>query len=214
MDRFGRIFAAIAAVFVWAVLLTELVLAVTAPQDGLGAAAALGRYVSSFTILANLFAAVALAAVAFDPHRAARANILTAILLYLTVVALVYLLEFHGALETKAGGLRMLLDAAIHDIVPALYLVFWLFLPKGTLGWRAPFAWLAFPLAYLVFMLVQGALTGHYAYPFLDLAALGAGRVAINSLGLLGIYLVVGFVLACIDCALGGLPRRLPAASG
>lgn len=203
-----RRFALAAATFVWGILLLDFVLGVTGSPGGL---IAVGLFFGSFTILANLFAAIAFTAVARDPSRLRHAEPLTAVALYLLVVTLIYLAEFHGALETT-GGLAMLGDAAIHDIIPLLYLAFWFVaVPKGTLGWRAPFLFLIFPLAYLVFIVVQGAATGHYAYPFLDIGALGAAKAARNAAGLLGVYLVLGFVFEGIDCAVGA--ARRPAAS-
>src|SRR6185437_6301205 len=43
-----------------------------------------------------------------------------------------------------------------------------------------PLAWLAWPLAYFVFALAHGALSGRYLYPFADVGALGIAVVARN----------------------------------
>ena len=200
----SRLVAAAFAALAWASLVFSLALGLFyAGRDGTTVMAVLGSYVSSFTILANAMAAALLTAVAIDPKNLRRAEAFTAVATYLLVVTLTYLAEFHGALETS--GIRMLPDAAIHEALPLLFITFWFaYLPKGALGWRSPFVALAFPLAYLAYMLTRGALTGVYAYPFLDVGALGYGRVALASTALLGVYLVAGFGFLAIDCAMGG----------
>lgn len=199
MVKHVRLIASAGAIVAWGGLIFSLALGLAGP----GAAGdVIGRFVSSFTIMTNALAALAFSAIAADPRRMRHAAPLGAIAVYLFIVALVFFLEFHGALETT--GIGAIPDATIHDIVPLFYIVFWAaFVPKGTLTWRAPFAWLVFPLAYLAFALARGALTGVYSYPFLDAEALGYGKVAVNGLALMAIYLVVGFVLVLIDWGLG-----------
>ena len=201
-----RVFAIGGAVIAWGGLIFSLALGLSGSDPS---GDVIGRFVSSFTIITNALAALAFTAIAADPRRMRHAAPLGAIAVYLFIVALVFFLEFHGALETT--GIAAIPDATIHDIVPLLYVVFWAaFVPKGTLTWRAPFAWLIFPLAYLAFALTRGALSGIYPYPFLDAAALGYGKVAVNGLALMAIYLVVGFVLLLIDCGLGRFSPPAP----
>jgi hypothetical protein len=68
--------------------------------------------------------------------------------------------------------------------------------------------WAIYPGLYFVYALLRGALSGFYAYPFIDVAALGYLRVLENALGIL-----VGFiVIAAILIALARLgARRTPA---
>jgi hypothetical protein len=166
-------------------------------------------YFSSFTILSNIFAAIALTAIAFDPRLLHRNEILAAITTYLVVVALIYFAEFHGALEAKSG-VGMLTDAAIHDINPLLMLIVWLsFVARGSLSWQSPFVTLGFPIVYLGYLLVRGSLTGIYPYPFLDVSVLGYAQTGLYSAGLLGVYLVVGVLFVLIDRALGRFCRPI-----
>jgi hypothetical protein len=59
-----------------------------------------------------------------------------------------------------------------------------------------------YPLAYLIWTLVHGAVTGWYPYPFIDVTDLGYPRVLINIAGLVLAFLV-------IEAALVGLSRML-----
>ena len=56
-----------------------------------------------------------------------------------------------------------------------------------------------FPLCYLVYVLLRGAVTGWYPYPFLDPAqAAGYGSVAAYALGITATFVVVGALLLAI----------------
>ncbi len=56
--------------------------------------------------------------------------------------------------------------------MPVAFVLYWLvFWTGGTLHWsRVPF-WLVYPLVYLGYSLVHGAMTGWYPYLFLDAGA-------------------------------------------
>jgi hypothetical protein len=203
METLKRPFLAIAATIAWAALAIQLYLSFHgASPNGLAASGAVLHFFSSFTILANIFAAVIWVLALRDENRPA--DTVTAVCIYLVVVIATYLAEFHGALETRRGGLAVFCDAVLHDAVPLLFLLYWFaFVPKGSLGWRSPFVWLIFPLAYLAYALLRGGLTGDYAYPWIDAAALGYVTVARNSLGLLGVFLGLGYVFLLFDWLLG-----------
>jgi hypothetical protein len=82
------------------------------------------------------------------------------------------------------------------DAVPLFYLVFWATsVPKHTLRWQHAPWWLTYPFAYLLWGPLRGSPTGIYPYPFLDLRALGPGRVLVNVLILMCVFLTLGLVL-------------------
>ncbi len=78
-------------------------------------------------------------------------------------------------------------DSAVqHYIVPLMTLAYWLFCSPGkwTLDAGDALYWLAFPGAYVAFVLVRARVRGcihqtrsAYPYPFLDVAFFGSGRV-------------------------------------
>ena len=84
--------------------------------------------------------------------------------------------------------------------VPLLYLLYWLFfIPKGFLQWKKPICWLLFPIFYLVYSIVRGAVTNFYPYPFIDVNQIGYGRTLINAgLMFLG-FLILGLLFVSID---------------
>ena len=63
-------------------------------------------------------------------------------------------------------------------MMPVAFVLDWLwFTPKGRLRWIDPVKWLAFPLIYGGWTLVHGLATHWWPYGFVDVDALGLGRV-------------------------------------
>jgi hypothetical protein len=99
-------------------------------------------------------------------------------------------------------------------VAPTLYVIDWLlFVPKGTLKFRSAFVWLLFLVAYAVFSLIHGAVTGFYPYPFIDESKLGYDQVLTNMGGLVGAFAGLGLVLIGVDRGLGRIKRQ-PASDG
>lgn len=97
-------------------------------------------------------------------------------------------------------GILRLTDASLHYVVPAVSVLAWLASPgHGTLRWRLVVSWLAFPVVYLTWVLLRGARSGEYPYPFLDVAELGLSVVLFNALVLLGVFLASGGMLVAVD---------------
>jgi hypothetical protein len=97
------------------------------------------------------------------------------------------------------GGIHKAADVILHDLIPVLYLLWWLwFAPKAGLTWIDPLKWLAYPLAYFAFSLLLGHLAGRYLYPFADIPALGIATVARNGLLLLVLFWGLGLVAVLV----------------
>ena len=100
----------------------------------------------------------------------------------------------------------------LHLVTPVAAVLDWLlFGPRGTLRPRHAVVWLAYPLGYLAFALIRGALvTGgtRYPYPFLDVGAFGYARVAVNCVFLAAAFLLLGLGLVAVDRRL--TPRGAP----
>jgi hypothetical protein len=102
----------------------------------------------------------------------------------------------------------------LHIVTPLAALLDWLlFGPRGALRWRHAAQWLAYPLAYLVFVLVRGALvtTGmRYPYPFVDVTASGYAAVAANCVALAVAFYLLGLGLVAADRRLTGHQPTAP----
>jgi hypothetical protein len=195
-----RLYLAIAILIAWSALALEFHHAVDqAVLNGNTVGEGIAHYFSSFTILANILAAFALIAAFFNGRETPHADVMAAIATYMAIVAGIYFGELHGTLETTQG-LRVFTDATIHYLTPFVFVLYWaFFVQKGLLRWRAPFVWLCFPLVYLAVSLLRVVVTGYYPYPFLNVGAIGGAKVAINSLGLLTVFLGTGFAMVTLD---------------
>lgn len=197
-----RAYRAIAALVAWFGLLLQYWLMVGG-QDGEAFAIRTVNFLSYFTILSNLFAAVMFTAPAAFPTSPiglhfAKPAIRTAVTLYMCVTAAIYVAILQGLWDPQ--GLQWVADTTLHYVTPALVLMDWLlFTPKRTLRWVYVWPWLVFPLAYGAYSVWRGPHADFYPYPFLDVSKLGLERVAMNMAGMTGVFLVLGLVFIAID---------------
>lgn len=160
-----------------------------------------------FTVMTNLLVAVVLTGLALGRPRFGAPILLGFVTLSILLVGIVYMTLLRGMIELSGGAL--LADALLHVWVPLLVPLFWLaFASKGKLGWRAPWWWSLYPLAYFAYALARGSAEGAYAYPFIDLDALGLARVAINSAAIAAAFLAAGFGFVALDRALARRATR------
>ena len=151
---------------------------------------------SYYTIQNNILVALALTLILLKPASAwgkffSKPTTLTAIAVYITIVGLVYQLVLSK--QHHYQGLFVLTDSILHAVCPILYILFWLiFVPKDTLKWKDGLNWLIYPLVYLIYILIRGAISGLYPYSFIDANKLSYQQIAINSIFLMLAFLSVG----------------------
>lgn len=153
-----------------------------------------------FTILSNVLVALVFGLLAFGVQ--VQPRFVAGTVLAIVLVGVVYELLLKGLVDLTAGS--AVANVLLHRVTPILAPLFWaLFTPKGTLRYADPMLWAAFPFAYLGYALIRGMVEGKYAYPFIDVAALGAAQVAIN-VGVIGAgFFAVGAALVWLDSRLG-----------
>jgi hypothetical protein len=167
-------------------------------------------YFGFFTMLGNILVAFAFAAPLCPGFPGAgffhRPGVRTAIAVYIVVVDVIfYLLLRKIYTPTGLGGVLNLL---LHYIMPPLYVVDWLvFVPKQSLSYRQIPFWLIFPIAYLAVVLVRGAASGYYPYPFLDAGMFGYRQIAINIAALSLFFILLAAALVALGRWQAG-PRR------
>ena len=164
-------------------------------DSGLSTWSATGNFLSYFSILANLLVVLAFL-VPGSFLRGAKAR--GGVTLYIVKVGLVYELMLRPVWHPQ--GAEFFASLLLHDAVPLAVLVYWLLLrEKGALRWSQPIAWLAFPVAYLGYVLLRGEFTGWWLYPFMDARTLGYLRVSLTSAALLALLLVLGLAMVTWD---------------
>lgn len=193
----ARIAAAAVALAAWAGLAVQF----DATFAGAGSVTAtLWILLRFFTVITNLLVALSMSWLALG--RRLSPFIIGGLTLAILLVGIVHALLLSGLLELS-GGAR-LADTLLHKVTPVLMPGWWLlFAPKGGLGWRDPAWWSLYPLAYFAYALLRGAGEGRYAYPFIDVAALGLGQVLVNALLIAAAFLLAGLGLVGFDRRLG-----------
>lgn len=196
----ARLTAAIVALTALAGLIIQYQATFTQNGSVAGTLWILLRY---FTILTNLAVALTFAAMATGWRVTPRwmGGVLLAILL----IGIIYGLLLRGLLSLSGGAL--IADTLLHKVTPILVPLWWIaFAGKGQFGRRDPWIWAIFPALYLPYALLRSMAEGIYAYPFINIAKLGIGQVAINALLIATGFVLAGYALVWIDSRFSGRP--------
>lgn len=167
------------------------------------------RFLAYFTVQSNILVLAGTLLLARDPAYDGRGwrVLRTASVTGIAVTGLVHwfllrpLLHLHGA--------DLVADKLLHLAVPLLAVVGWLlFGPRPRMSWPASLRATAWPLAWLVVILAQGAVTGWYPYPFLDHGHHGWDHVGLVCLGILALWFGLLTGEHALDRRLRPAPRQ------
>jgi len=161
-------------------------------QDGFVAGSII--YFGFFTILGNYAVALAFAVPLMRPGGFfERPGVRTAIAIYILVVGVIFFLLLRHVY--RPTGFGWWLNIFLHYTMPPLFLLDWLlFVDKRELRFAEIPYWLIFPLLYAIYVLIHGAISRYYPYPFLDVSQLGYGRVLLDMGGLTAMFALLGLV--------------------
>ena len=190
-----KFFALVIAIITWFAILLQYFLSTGTASN----------YFSFFTIQNNLLVAISTSCIAMFCNTAAgkffnKPEVLSAIALYIFVVALVYNTVLRGLYPLSSWNL--VADTLLHVINPILFLIFWWLKRKHkVLHFRLAFIWLVYPFAYLVYTLIRGSLIKWYPYPFINAGELGYGIILQNVFMMLMVFLLAGLGLIALTRA-------------
>ena len=193
----------IAAIGWFALILQLYVMLNTNAKNAIAVTTTVINFFSFFTILSNLLVAISLTASILFPNSKpgiffSKPTTQSAIGLYIIIVGIVYSVALRKIWNPE--GLQLVADRLLHDLIPLLYLFYWLlFTPKKVLQWKHVPYWLIFPAIYLAYSLIRGALVNWYPYYFINAQELGYGKVAITSLLVLAAFILLGLLLVFIN---------------
>ena len=92
----------------------------------------------------------------------------------------------------RTAGRRTATNDVFHYIVPIMMVLGWLlFGPRRRVGPGAVALAMLWPVGWACYILVYGAISKWYPYPFLDVTAHGYGRVIVNAIAVLAVLLAV-----------------------
>ena len=205
VSRLGRMFMILIAVITWLGLAAQFyVIRNRWDLNDWNIFQIIPFFFQYFTIVTNTLVAITLTVSLFTPQSGlgkffSRTDVRSAIAVYIGMVGLI----FFNASDNLAKGITQV-------VVPLLYVIFWLvFVPKGELDWKKPIYWLIYPLVYLLWACLFGAIAGRTSYSFLDVGALGYTAVIRNFSIILVALFVVGEIFVGIDKLIGIKTRHL-----
>lgn len=173
----------------WFAIITQFVLMIINRQTDVQEA--IIRFFSFFTILTNTLVAL------FFTYKITRKmgifntnGALTAITTFILIVGLVYQIVLRATWNPT--GLQLVVDELLHTLIPFYMLIYWLLYAKPSNFKLKPILpWLAYPIIYIVCIMLRGNLSGFYPYPFLNVTKIGLQQSIIN----ISVILIVSLIL-------------------
>ncbi|SHN10587.1 Pr6Pr family membrane protein [Mucilaginibacter sp. OK098] len=196
-------YTALVIIVTWFALVLQFSISIPAYlAAGRSLCSTLVQLYSYYTILSNLLMVVCLTIILIAPtsalgHFFLKRTVLTSIALYITIVALIYNIVLRNLWHME--GLFKLANELLHVVNPILFIIYWFaFVPKAGLKYRDVLPWLWFPLIYFIYVLIRGAISGDYPYPFLNAEKSGYAQVMLNALILLPVIWGLGALYVLI----------------
>jgi hypothetical protein len=125
-----------------------------------------------------------------------------AAVVYMTVTYLVFavlLRDLQEELQTHVAWV----DAVFHRLAPVVLMIGWVVdPPRRAISFLRSLNWLYFPMAWVVFTMIRGAIDGRYPYPFLDPVNGGYGTVFAYIAAVTVLFVIVCWAVAASGTAL------------
>jgi hypothetical protein len=136
-----------------------------------------------FTIQSNLIAGVTTLLLAINPDRTSLVfrTFRMIGLVTITVTGIVFHVAIGKFLDLD--GIDQFGNQLVHTVVPVLTVVGWLmFGPRGLTSARIAWLSVLYPVCWLAFTLIRGAVIHWYPYHFIDVDTLGYAKTLLNTL--------------------------------
>jgi hypothetical protein len=163
-------------------------------------AAAAFNIFAYFTIQSNIIVGATCLLLAIRPDRTAALFRVFRLdgLVMIIITAAVYHSVLAGLVDVH--GWSAASNLLVHTAVPALAILGWLFFgPRRIVSWRTVGWSVVYPIFWLIFTFVRGAITHWYPYPFLDVDQLGYARAVLNVLGVTAAFLALAVGTMALD---------------
>jgi len=219
----SRIWHLVIVIDVVIALVIQVMLVLTGGPDpntgetvaSVGVATRMVQTLSFFTIQSNILVLIVATTLVLDPQRDGRVWRVLRLdaLLGITITGLVFdLVLIH---YVHPSGWQLVATIGLHYIAPWATLLGWLlFGPRPRIDRRTA-AWaFAWPVAWITYTFVRGALVDWYPYPFLDVRTIGYPTAIRNTVVVVAVAVVLVALFARIDrIRTIGTPRTGPAAA-
>lgn len=166
------------------------------------------NFFSFFTILSNSISALLLLLLGVGALMRAASNrfleyVRGAAVTYMVITGVVYALLLQNIPDNLGITLSWSNDV-LHRFGPLYMLLDWLLIGATTISWRKSLWWMVFPLAWLPYTMIRGAITDWYPYPFLNPHPPHSAASVIVTCA----AIAVGFVLVCVLVAAASGRKR------
>lgn len=171
-----------------------------------------------FTLMSNILCAVYFAGAAVRTLRRGDTWLPVckgALVMAMAITGITFHL-FLAAGDFNMGPTQLITNHLLHTAAPLLTVLDWLlFDEKGHYRRFEPFLWGIFPATYFVYTMIRARVSSFrfyngspYPYPFMDVDALGWGKVLLIFLAMAAACLALGYVLVWIDHLLARRQKR------
>jgi hypothetical protein len=162
----------------------------------------LTNFFSFFTNLSNLFAAIILILGAIYLIKRREPTVKDDIIRGTSVACMALVGMVFSVLlrDVDLGHLLPWVNILLHYIMPIVIVIDWLYQPpKNKLKLGQIVYWLIFPLLYLAYSIIRGAILGFYAYPFFNPAKSGGyGGVALYCIAIAATFFFFSWLLIVV----------------
>ena len=168
-----------------------------------------GNFFSFFTVESNMLITVALILSALTLAAGKKSRALDVFRGFTTTLMIIVGIGFAvllSGLENVALTAVPWDNTVLHYILPVVAVLDYIIdRPTTQLGFARSLAWLLYPLAYLFYSLVRGAVVGWYPYPFLNPNHSSTQEITIASVGIL----VLGVLAVLVTTKLSGVRKKI-----
>lgn len=173
----------------WFAVMTQFVLMILNRQTDIPET--IIRFFSFFTILTNTLVALYFTnKITKNLSIFNKKGALTAITSFILIVGLVYQIILRATWNPT--GLQLIVDELLHTLIPFYMLIYWLlYAEPSNFKLKPILPWLAYPIIYIVCIILRGEFSGFYPYPFLNVSKIGFQQSIIN----ISIILIVSLIL-------------------
>ncbi|WP_417785404.1 Pr6Pr family membrane protein [Tenacibaculum sp.] len=173
----------------WFAVITQFVLMILNRQTDIPET--IIRFFSFFTILTNTLVALYFTnKITKNLSIFNKKGALTAITSFILIVGLVYQIILRATWNPT--GLQLIVDELLHTLIPFYMLIYWLlYAEPSNFKLKPILPWLAYPIIYIVCIMLRGEFSGFYPYPFLNVSKIGFQQSIIN----ISIILIVSLIL-------------------
>ena len=197
-DKYIYYFRIVLCVLGWVSIILGLINRGISLTGGEDVFLAFSNHFSYFTIQSNLMVLIWLTIAIIYNNRENKPKILGAIprgavTVYITVTFLIFAIILAPGYIPQ--GLALYTNTISHYILPIAFIIDWAFTEtEKKYEWRYDVYWLIYPILYLIYTLVRGAITNFYPYFFLDLNVLSVIELVVYVIGLIILFLILGAI--------------------